>query len=142
MKLFSKLRNVFCAVLAASVLWVSPILAANTITETESMIIITDIDSDWTWSTHFPDYAAWGVPVVSIQFKPAAADDQCVILNGSATASEVFNVTAESAYDQKIQYYFGTPLKLFLDYSEGTFTAGSKIIINIGTVQTINKFRN
>jgi hypothetical protein len=141
MKLFSKLRNVFCAVLAASILWFSPSFAANTITETENFITITDIDSDWTWTANFDEYTPWGVPVISIQFKPAAADDQCVILNGSDTASEVFNVTAETAYDQKIQYFHGTPIKLFLDYSAGTYTAGSIVIINIGVTKIEDEYR-
>lgn len=111
--------------------------AANTITETGNVITITDIDSDWLWTANFSEFTAKGVPVISIQFIPGDTDDQCVILNGTAAASEVFNVVAEDAYDQRIQYYFGNPLKLFLDFSAGTYSAGSKVIINVGRVNTI-----
>lgn len=104
-------------------------LAANTITLGANTVVIEDIDSDWTWSDSINN-ALSGIRVLSIQFNGGAADDQCVIMtDGAATGAVIFDVTVEDTYDQRLKWFNGVRHKPFLDYSAGTFTAGSKVII-------------
>lgn len=100
--------------------------AANTVTRTGNVIYITDIDSDWSWSDTFPNYGK--ILVKSIQFNGAQADDQCVIKEATDSGAPLFDVTVEDAYDQRFKP-FGVLLRPVLDYSAGTYTAGSKVII-------------
>ncbi len=100
-------------------------VAANTITPTGNFVTIEDIDSDWSWSDQFPNYPR--VFLIGIQFNPGAADDQCVIKEGSDTGSDIMDVTAESAYDERYKPV-GVESRPVLDYSAGTYSAGSKVI--------------
>jgi hypothetical protein len=57
-------------------------------------IELLSVDADWNWN----DLAALvgyngrgGLPVQSIQFKPAAGDDQCVIRDGSSSGATIFD---------------------------------------------------
>lgn len=100
---------------------------ANTVVRNGNVIEISDIDSDWSWSDTFPQYPQ--MPVVSIQFNGAAADDQCVIKNATDTGPALFDVLVVDEYDQRYKLFNGTLLKPVLDYSAGTYTAGSTVIL-------------
>ena len=105
--------------------------AANTITYTDSVIVIEDIDSDWNWYdtiTYLATSKA-GIAIQSIQFNPGAADDLCIIKNKTDTGSEIFDVICADVYDQRCKYFNGEILKPVLDFSDGVYTAGSKVII-------------
>lgn len=113
---------------------VLPVLAANTVNVKGNIIEISNIDSDWIWSTDFttainPDYA-YGVRTIAIIFIPGATDDKLSIKWASATGPELFPSTkCMDEYDPKQINYAGERMKLFLDYSDGMFSAGSKVII-------------
>ena len=99
---------------------------ANTIVRTGPVVHITDIDSDWLWSTQFPGINK--IPVVSIQFNGAAQDDQCIISEGSITGAILFDFTADNVYDQHPKYFHGVGLRPVLDFSIGTYSANSSVI--------------
>lgn len=106
---------------------------ANTIVFTENVIDLIDIDTDWNWYDTLPAFATSkvGISIHSIQFKPAATGDHCVIKNGSATAAVIFDKEAENQYDDKVVYFHGEELKPFLDVGDGTYNAAARVIILI-----------
>ena len=108
---------------------------ANTIKYERWSIEITDIDSDWTWTDTLPNYRN-GIRVDSIQFTPIQTNDRCVFLDGidEANSPPCFDVICADEWDQKIRYYNGRPLHLFLDFSLGLYTAGTAIHIQMAEV--------
>jgi hypothetical protein len=108
-------------------------LAANTVTPTTPVyfVQISSIDSDWDYSDTFAS-ASDGIYVQSIQFNPAATDDELVIKDASDTGAVIMSVKCADAYDQKIKYFYGAQIKPYLDFDQGTFTAGSSVIIHLG----------
>jgi len=54
---------------------------------------------------------------------------------GTGTATllgpEIFNALCADAYDQKIKYFHGENKKPFLDFAEGVYTAGTRVIIEL-----------
>ena len=103
--------------------------AENTINRRGNAITISSIDSDWSWSDTFPNYAR--IKIVSIQFNGGAADDQCVIKNQLDTGPHIFDVTVADTYDQRYKLYMGTSLQPVLDYDAGTYSAGATVIFII-----------
>lgn len=105
---------------------------ANTIDQEGLTIRITDIDSDWSWTDLSPKRGdANGVRVASIQFNPAAVNDECFIKEGTDAGPEMFYALCADAYDQRIKYFNGQLKRVLLDFSAGTFTAGSSVIIEL-----------
>jgi len=106
---------------------------ANTIVITGNVIDLVNIDSDWNWYDTLTAFASdkGGIPIHSIQFKPAATGDHCVIKNGSNTAAVIFDKEAANQYDDKVVYFHGEELKPFLDVGDGTYNAGARIIITL-----------
>lgn len=86
------------------------------------------IDSDWSYAADANDR---GLYIESIQFCPAAADDKCVIKEGSDAGPEIFNVLCVDAYDQKIKLFHGKKKHPVLDFSAGVYTAGAKVLIEL-----------
>ena len=105
---------------------------ANTVTQTANVVTISSIDSDWSWSDTFSGRDS--ILVDSIQFTPAATDDACIIKNVSDAGASIFNAKSADAYDQKVKYFHGVPLSPVLDFSAGTFTAGSSVTIILSTI--------
>lgn len=103
--------------------------AANTVTVTGNVIEITDIDSDWSWSDSFPSHES--LPIGAVIFKPGAADDQCVLEEATTSGASFFDVTASDEYSEKGMNFSGARLRPVLDFSDGTYSAGSKVIIII-----------
>ena len=104
--------------------------AANTVKTGGSFVCITDIDSDWVWTSVLGGYPS-GAATVSIQFIPGAADDRAVFLSGAAEQAVVFDTgPCLDEYDARIKYFDGNPVKIFFDYSESTISSGSGITIN------------
>lgn len=121
------MKKIFIAIaLFLSCIFFDQAFAANTIIVTGNKVHITDIDSDWSWSDSYPQYA---YPyLVSIQFNPAAADDQCIIKEGSDSGAPFFDVTAIDEYNQKAKM-INVYSKPVLDFSDGTYSAGSSVIL-------------
>ncbi|MBW2591853.1 MAG: hypothetical protein JRE58_02415 [Deltaproteobacteria bacterium] len=126
-----KILSTITALALALCLLTAPAMAANTVTSDGNFIYITDIDSDWTWSTLLPNYAN-GAPVISIQFNPGAADDVAVFLAGAAGEAAVFATgKCTDEYDARIKMFDGIPVKIFFDFGESTITAGASITITL-----------
>lgn len=106
---------------------------ANTIKYKGFTVEISSIDSDWTWTDTLTDAAFTnGVPINFIQFNPGAADDKCTIYEDNITDGPVsFYAKCDGDDDMKRAYYHGTRMKPILDYSAGTFSTGSTVIIQL-----------
>ena len=99
---------------------VFPAYAANTVTTNGKIVEVSAIDSDWNPQASYK--------IVSITFVPGAVSDACVIKNGSATAATVFHAISGDG-EPRVAYFMGETLVPFLDFSDGTFSAGAKVII-------------
>lgn len=106
---------------------------ANTIKLTENAIHLIAIDADWNWYDTLTAFATDkpAIPIHSIQFKPAATGDHCVIKNGSGTAAVIFDKEAADKYDDKVVYFHGEKLKPFLDVGDGSYNAAARVIITL-----------
>ena len=105
--------------------------AENTVNTDGNFITITDIDSDWTWTSVLPGYTN-GVSTMSVQFNPGAADDKAVFKNGSDAGPEIFPTgKCVDEYDSRIKYFDGVPVKIYFDYSESVISAGASISITV-----------
>ena len=96
----------------------------NTITTATGQfcIEITAIDSDWDAGREYK--------VSSISFDPATSDEYVVFKCGAATGPRAaYLETADGTPDRK--YFNGGPLSLFLDVSDCSVNAGSKITIHV-----------
>lgn len=124
------MKKVFIAILL-TLIFASPLFGANTIVRTGNVIHITDIDSDYSLTDTFPSYTN-GAAINSIQFNPAAADDQMIVEQGTTSGAILMDVTCEDAYDQRVKYFWNQRLLPVIDFSDGTYTAGSSIIIILG----------
>lgn len=104
---------------------------ANTISHNNNNIILSSLDSDWVWTDTLSDLKfATGVHVVSIQFIPGASDDRCVIDDTEIGGGIQFDSgPCADTYDTKIKYYQPKLMRPVLDFSDGTYSAGSSIII-------------
>jgi len=122
MKKFLMVLMAVMLVLAASVAW-----AANTVNPVEGCVTVSSIDSDYTFATTFPSDTS-GLRLVSIRFNPGAADDVCIIKNGSDTGPELFNSgKCVDEYDPRIEYYHSVIRRPYLDFSAGTYSSGSTV---------------
>jgi len=108
---------------------------ANTITLSGNVIEISTIDTDWNWYDTLVAYATSqvGVPLHSVQFLPGAANDRCVLKNGSVTAAAFFDKIAEDVYDNTQFKFDGEEFKPVLDVSAGVYSADAKLIIILST---------
>lgn len=97
---------------------------ANTVTEGQLTITISDIDDDWDSEDHHY--------IDSIIFVPGAQNDVCVIKEGSASGPELFVGANYTNKEPRIAYYKGyIGRRLFLDYSECTISTNGLVIINL-----------
>ena len=106
---------------------------SNTIVKTGLTVDITDIDEDWLFNTA-TFLGQTGLFISSIQFDPIQTDDECIIKEGGETGAIIFRALAANAYDQKIKYFHGENKHPFLDFGDGTFTAGTRIIIELSEI--------
>ena len=100
----------------------------NTFIRSFATFNITDIDSDWLWSTTWPGNLQ-GIPVYSIHFVATGANDLCILRDGSITGPIVFHRLAVAVGDQVPSYFGGNLVQLALDFSEGVYTAASYIVV-------------
>ena len=117
------------AVALALYLLTAPAGAANTVTSNNGSVEISAIDSDWSWSDTFSNVSS-GMRLISIRFNPGAADDRCIVKNGSDTATVLFDSgKCTDEYDARIEYYFRAIRRPVLDFNVGTYSAGSKVTL-------------
>ena len=103
----------------------------NKLNRSGNVITIEEIDSDWSWSDTFPNDNE--IRLDAIRFHAGAVDDVCIIKEGSdsATAPHLFEYTASVDTLPAIEYYHGIGHKPVLEFSAGTYTAGSSVTIII-----------
>lgn len=114
------MKKVIFILLAIILLFVGPVMAANTITTGNGITTLSSIDSDWTASDFM-----W---VKSIEFRPGATSDILIIKNGSDAGPQIMNVLSTTG-DTITKYFDGTMLTPMLDISACTITAGGVVII-------------
>ena len=85
-------------------------------------IEVTDIDEDLNWTD--------GVHINFIQWVPGGADDVLIIKNGAEIDDPVcYYNWAKGRNSDLPRYFYGAKIRVFIDYSECTFSAGHKLII-------------
>ena len=118
-------------ILAIILLFAVPVYAANTIDVSDDGLTVTisNIDSNWTWTDTFTaaKYED-GIRIASIRFHPGATDDICII--GDTNNADVYHfyVKCADTYDDRIQYYFGSKLKLTLTVATGTYGTADDVL--------------
>ena len=129
-KLISGIIFVFIVCLTGNV-W-----AANNVEACATTIELSSLDSNWLSSTETKltaDQRKHGLYIFSIEFKPAATDDECIIYVGNST-SGVLTIPwiCADKYDERIKYFPpNTRRQIFLDYDNGTYSSGSMVIIEL-----------
>jgi len=111
----------------------APTWAVNTIVydSGQGIITISAIDADWTWTETLN--IASGLRIHSIRFNPGAANDRCVINNGSVSGADMFDSSVAQNTGGGTIVYFPPTLryKPILDVSDGTYDAAAKVTITL-----------
>ena len=100
---------------------------ANTVKETNRTIEVSAIDEDYTMDI--------GLNVESVIFIPGATDDVVDIVENSTYTVNPVKVQLKSGDGEPRAWFFNQRLQLGFVFANGTFTAGSKVIFNIGEVR-------
>ena len=100
---------------------------ANTIKETNRTIEISAIDSDYIMNQK--------INVQSVVFIPGAANDVVDVIENSAEAVDPTKVKLLCGDDEPRGWIFNQRLQLGFVFANGTFSAGSKVIFNIGELK-------
>ena len=97
-------------------------------------ITLASLDSDWAWTTTFPQHVN-GMRVRHIQFVPSDVADVLVLKDGSATGPVIAHCASLNKFPPV--YFNGKKIKPFFDVSECTVTddskTGAKLIISFGS---------
>jgi len=108
---------------------------ATKINTGKTIIVIASLDSDYNYTTDFPQHSN-GVRVHSIQYVPSGPGDVCVLkdYNGSVLLSpELFYTSSLCNFAPK--YFGGSRVKFYYDVSDAnnvcTASANAKIIVNL-----------
>jgi len=109
-------------------------MAVNVYTRSKISLNISVLAADWTWIETWPGDKL-GVPIHSIHFVATGAADACVIRDGSITGPVIFHRIATAVGDQVPSYFGGNLIQLAIDFSEGIYTALSRIIIVLDKVR-------
>ena len=86
-------------------------------------------DVDFVWATQ-GDPEDENPPLQSITFVPGANDDMLIVRDGSASGPIIFHGLCLNT-DEKIQYYYGSRKRIYIDESECVHNAGHTVIIDI-----------
>ena len=100
---------------------------ANTVKSTNRTIEVSAIDEDYMMDT--------GINVESVVFIPGAVDDVVDIVESSVETADPVKVRLQSGDNEPRGWLFNQRLRLGFVFADGTFTAGSKVIFNIGEVR-------
>jgi hypothetical protein len=106
---------------------------SRTVNAGHTFITIGSLDSDYNYTTDYPDHSN-GIRVHSIEFVPSGwATDVCQIKDGGASGPVIFNAASLNRY--QIKYFNGAWLKPYYDISDTNkcvASATAKIIIHLG----------
>lgn len=102
---------------------------ANTVKTTKRTIEVSAIDADYMMSD--------GEIIWSVFFVPGAKGDEAFISEDSVETVDPVKCHLRLGLDteayQPLEHYFhGQKMRLGFDFSDGTFSGGSKVIFNIG----------
>ena len=100
---------------------------ANTIKTTNRTIEVSAIDEDYMMATH--------LNVQSVVFLPGQANDIVYIIESSVEAIDPVKVALVSGDGEPRGWILNQRLRLGFTFALGTFTAGSKVIFNIGELK-------
>ena len=100
---------------------------ANTIVVTNRTIEVSAIDEDYMMGT--------GINVESVVFLPGAAADEVFIIENSIETTNPVKVHLQSGDNEPRIWYTNQRLQLGFVFADGTFTATSKVIFNIGEIR-------
>jgi len=100
---------------------------ANTVKTTNRTIEVSAIDEDYMMDT--------GINVESVIFIPGAAADVVEIIENSIETTDPVKAKLESGDGEPRVWYTNQRLQLGFTFANGTFTAGSKVIFNIGEIK-------
>ena len=100
---------------------------ANTVKTTNRTIEVSAIDEDYMMNT--------GINVESVIFIPGAADDVVDIVEDSTETVDPVKVQLKSGDGEPRAWLFRQRLRLGFVFANGTFTAGAKVIFNIGEIR-------
>ena len=100
---------------------------ANTVKSTNRTIEVSAIDEDYMMDT--------GINVESVLFIPGAADDVVEIIESSVETTNPVKAKMVSGDGEPRVWYTNQRLRLGFTFANGTFTAGSKVIFNIGELR-------
>jgi len=100
---------------------------ANTVKTTNRTIEVSAIDEDYMMDTL--------LNVQSVVFLPGAASDEVYIIENSVHAVDPVKVLLQSGDDEPRGWIFNQRLQLGFTFENGTFTATSKVIFNIGELK-------
>jgi hypothetical protein len=96
----------------------------NTVKTTNRTIEVSSIDSNYMMTN--------SENVESVVFIPGAADDVVEIIESSIETTDPVKVKLQSGDGEPRVWYCHQNLTLGFTFANGTFTAGSKVIFNIG----------
>lgn len=97
---------------------------ANTVKLTNRTIEVSAIDEDYMMNQ--------GFNVHSVVFIPGAVDDVVDIIENSAETVNPVKVRLQSGDNEPRGWQLNERLQLGFVFANGTFTAGSKVIFNVG----------
>jgi len=100
---------------------------ANTIKTTNRTIEVSAIEADYMMGME--------INVQSVVFLPGAADDYVDIVESSVEAVDPTKVLLLSGDGEPRGWIFNQRLRLGFVFANGTFTAGAKVIFNIGELK-------
>ena len=100
---------------------------SNTVKATNRTIEVSAIDEDYMMDT--------GINVESVVFIPGAADDVVDIIENSIETTDPVVVRLQSGDGEPRGWTFNQRLQLGFTFANGTFTATSKVIFNIGEIR-------
>ena len=110
---------------------------ANTVTRGGMFLTLNDIDTDFLASDLWPEQAAAGIPIISIDFQPAASTDKCVIREGSLTGPIIFSrdLDADGVWESGglVKDFGGQPIRPCMVVANGSYDAAALVIFHIGT---------
>lgn len=99
---------------------------SNTVKETNRTIEVSAIDSDYMMDME--------INVQSVVFIPGAANDKVYIIEDSVHTTDPVKVLLLSGDGEPRGWIFNQRLRLGFTFADGTFSANSKVIFNIGEV--------
>jgi len=99
---------------------------SNTVKETNRTIEISAIDEDYMMDV--------GINVQSVVFIPGAIDDVVDIIENSVETADPVKVQLLSTDGEPRGWILNQRLQLGFVFADGTFTANSKVIFNIGEI--------